>query len=79
MGTKLNPGVYDCYNAAESDEPNFTLLARDPNAGRFVRMWATARLAQIEDGVKPRSDLAKVEAARQCADAMDKWFVKNRT
>jgi hypothetical protein len=30
MGTKNNPGSYDGHKAAESDEPMFVLLARDP-------------------------------------------------
>lgn len=29
MGTKNNPGAFDCYANAEPDEPMFVLLARD--------------------------------------------------
>ena len=32
MGTKNNPGQFDCYRNAEPDEPMFVLLARDERA-----------------------------------------------
>lgn len=41
MGTKHNPGKYDCYAKAEPDEPLFTLLARDEMASDFVSLWAS--------------------------------------
>ena len=40
MGTKVNPGRFDCYAKALPDEPMFTLLARDPNFYEFVKLWA---------------------------------------
>lgn len=79
MGTKNNPGQFDCEAKAEPNEPKFTLLARDPDAGRIVRMWAWGRLTQINRGTKPASDLAMVEEARKCADEMDAWFKANRS
>ncbi|HAW11807.1 MAG TPA: aspartate decarboxylase, partial [Chloroflexi bacterium] len=30
MGTKNNPGKFDCYDDAHPDEPMFVLLGRDP-------------------------------------------------
>ena len=39
MGTKANPGSYDCYGAADDDEPLFTLRARDPLAPVLVKLW----------------------------------------
>jgi hypothetical protein len=55
MGTKNDPGQFDCHAAAEPDEPLFTLLARDPLAPHLVRMWAKARggdlLGALEDYV----------------------------
>ncbi len=78
MGTKLDPGKYDCEAAAEPDEPKFTLLARDPDAARLVRLWAWGRLAFIERGAKPKSDLDKVNEARLLADKMDEWYKRNR-
>jgi hypothetical protein len=55
MGTKNNPGTYDCYDKAEPDEPMFVLLARDPTASTFVRAWAyqSEWYALIEDEATP--------------------------
>lgn len=43
MGTKQNPGPFDCYAKAKPDEPMFVLLARDPLAPEIVRRWAELR------------------------------------
>lgn len=43
MGTKRNPGTYDCYAAAHPDEPMFTLLGRDHSAALLIRLWAAMR------------------------------------
>lgn len=40
MGTKNNPGTFDCYANAKPDEPMFVLLARDKKAPEIVRAWA---------------------------------------
>ena len=69
MGTKRNPGAFDCYANAADDEPMFVLLARDKHAPFLVRMWA--RLREI-DG----ENADKVAEARGCAEAMAKWVAK---
>ena len=69
MGTKNNPGVFDCYANADPDEPMFVLLGRDPMAGALVRAWADTREEWDEDP-------GKVNEARSCADAMDSWAEK---
>ena len=66
MGTKNNPGKFDCYDDAHPDEPMFVLLGRDPAAGSLVRLWARRRELS---GESPD----KVAEARTCADAMDAW------
>lgn len=66
MGTKMQPGDYDCYQKAAPDEPLFTLLARDENAPLLVLLWAALAQAQ---GERPE----KVIEARQCAAAMLTW------
>jgi len=71
MGTKNNPGDFDCYSKAEPDEPMFVLLARDGIAPDIVLAWAELALSC---GV----DYAKVKEARACAYAMTVWRVKNR-
>ena len=71
MGTKNNPGAFDCIKNAEPDEPYFALLARDKHAPALVRAWANAR--ELE-----REDPAKVAEARACADSMEAWRKANR-
>ena len=66
MGTKNNPGEYDCYANAEPDEPMFILLARDPDAPALVRQWAKARWDRGE-----RQE--KIAEADACAKAMEDW------
>ena len=66
MGTKTNPGKYDCYAKAEPDEPMFVLLARDESAPEIVRAWADQR--KFDSASDP-----KIAEAYACADAMEKW------
>lgn len=66
MGTKTNPGSYDCYASAKSDEPMFVLLGRDKDAPGLVELWADVRAAAGEDP-------AKVAEARECAKAMRQY------
>lgn len=66
MGTKRNPGAYDCYANAEPDEPMFILLGRDKHAPYLVELWAAFREA---DGENP----SKIAEARECAKAMRKF------
>ena len=73
MGTKRNPGDYDCYASAEDDEPIFILLGRDKDASTIVRFWAACRESLIEQGIKPPEDMKQVNEARQCAYEMDRW------
>jgi hypothetical protein len=71
MGTKNNPGTFDCWANAEPDEPMFVLLGRDPDAPPLVRRWAHEREARGEDA-------AKVTEAMACADAMETWRKERR-
>lgn len=67
MGTKENPGKYDCYANAKPDEPVFVLLGRDPVAPFMVALWADLR-RQL--GL---SDEAQVQEASDCGVAMVEW------
>lgn len=67
MGTKNNPGRFDCYDAADPDEPMFVLLARDPLAPMLVERWARIRRDEMDE------DPAKVAEAFDCAAAMRQW------
>lgn len=77
MGTKINPGEFDCYSRAYLDEPLFVLLARDPSAPDIVRTWAAARKRMIEDRDAPESDRDMVVEARACAEKMKDWRAAN--
>jgi hypothetical protein len=67
MGTKNNPGDYDCYAKAGLDEPIFTLRANDPLAPALVRVWCTLARGS---GV---AEEKVMEAFRVAAD-MDRWW-----
>lgn len=73
MGTKANPGKYDCYAAAGDDEPIFVLRAKDLHAAQIVRTWAQMRLAAVAHGQKPDEDMAAIREAHAVADDMDRW------
>lgn len=47
MNNKLEPSEFDAYQKAQSDEPFFTLLARDPMAPSLIEAWAYLRSGQI--------------------------------
>jgi hypothetical protein len=77
MGSKNEPGQFDCYANALPDEPMFVLLARDPSAPDLIDQWATIRQGQIYKGLRPQSDQALVDEAIQCAANMRYWRVVN--
>lgn len=79
MGTKNDPGSYDCYAIAEPDEPMFILLGRDRDAAMAVKMWAFSRMQQIDLGIRPESDRAQVSEAMKCATEMEIWHRKWET
>lgn len=68
MGTKNNPGAFDCYANAEPDEPMFVLLGRDKHAPALVWLWAVLREL---DGETPE----KVAEARACVQEMVEFGV----
>ena len=73
MGTKENPGQFDCYANALPDEPMFVLLARDPDFARLVNEWADKRSRDIGCGERPQSDWKLVLEARDCATDGQLW------
>ncbi len=66
MGTKNNPGKFDCYDNAEPDEPVFVLLGRDKHAPTLVWLWAVLRELDQESP-------EQVGEARQCVLDMIQW------
>jgi hypothetical protein len=93
MGTKLEPGKFDCYANAEPDEPMFVLLGRDALAPSLVNIWAMiragnrkeAKLAFNELIVGPQASVyvlnpqpEKAQEAVDCAGSMMNWRRANR-
>lgn len=78
MGTKNNPGSYDCYANADPNEPMFVLLARDITAPAVIEKWMEYREGLIILGKKPESDRAMLQEARDCVEAMLEWRERNR-
>ena len=86
MGTKNNPGKYDCYARAHPDEPIFTLRGKDVSAPYFVRMWAAVRQGDFNGAVRivhqmsadPRlcalvGQCEKFDECDEVAAAMQEW------
>ena len=72
MGTKNNPGKFDCYEKAGPDEPMFVLLARDPDAYWAVGKWIEKKRAR---GGESEEKLAEAQATML---AMVDWQKGNR-
>lgn len=77
MGTKQQPGDFDCYGAALPDEPLFVLLGRDKLAPGLVRAWADEREDAVARGDAPEADREKIAEARACAVRMERWREQN--
>lgn len=73
MGTKNNPGEFDCYANADPDEPMFVLLGRDPDAVILVRLWALLRAHRNDP-----DDETKIKEAIACSDAMALWNLEHK-
>jgi hypothetical protein len=69
MGSKQNPGAFDCYSRAEPDEPMFVLLGRDPSASLMIEIWTALRRE-----MNPNDD--KLDEALACAEACLSWAHK---
>jgi hypothetical protein len=70
MGTKNDPGAFDCYANAKPDEPMFILLGRDCHAPTLVWLWASLRELHGEEP-------AKVAEARDLVFSMMNYQLKN--
>jgi len=75
MGTKNNPGKFDCYNKLEPDEPHFVVMGRDAVGWVAVLMWIGSRLEMATVQATPMSqeEIDKLLEARDCARAMYDW------
>ncbi len=69
MGTKTEPGKFDCLAKLGDEEPYFVLRAQDCEAADLVELWA---MRASMSGLCP---LDKINEAKQLADAMRRWPV----
>lgn len=92
MGSKNDPGQFDCYANALPDEPMFVLLARDPLAPFLTQIWAMLRAGNRNEAsatfkkliAAPQSAVyvlnpepEKAIEASDCALAMAAWRIGN--
>lgn len=91
MGTKANPGKFDCYAKAADDEPLFVLRAKDPTAKHLVCVWTSVQAGDAIGAIKamlnaldasPANDERPLEytseksmEASECARAMGEWEI----
>lgn len=68
MGTKNDPGKFDCYANAAPDEPMFILLGRDPVASFCVSLWMILRK---DIGANAEDDQQMKDAAGCVSDMVD--------
>ena len=66
MGTKSDPGRYDCYANARPDEQMFILLDRDPLAPYLVSIWSKVRMGDEEAARAVFESMLKTPAIRYC-------------
>lgn len=67
MGTKNNPGTFDCYEAAEPDEPLFVLTGHDDFAPHMVQIWACLRMGANAQARQAFNSLCDAATQRQTA------------
>lgn len=65
MGTKKNPGKFDCLAKIGDDEPFFVLRAQDMSAPGLIDAWVTKN----KNSVSPD----KLKEARDLAENMRLW------
>lgn len=80
MGTKQNPGEFDCLDKIYDDEPFFVIRAKDPVAERVIRYWVYLRIEKWirENPGRNRDEIPveyqrKLEEADQCSIDVSNW------
>ena len=80
MGTKNNPGPYDCYAKLEADEPYFVLRGKDPIGWLIVKLWVRIRTTiALGAGSLPEEYSAKLDEASATAEKMKQWAIGKGT
>lgn len=73
MGTKNNPGHYDCYAKLAEDEPYFVLRGKDPFGWLLVNLWCSIRTMMMRANASPKEKenyQTKLREAKACAASM---------
>jgi hypothetical protein len=80
MGTKNNPGTFDCYAALSPDEPYFLIAGRDQDAHIIVHMWAMLRRKQIQMGMREDTpeEQAQIAEALLCTQELQRYYEIHR-
>lgn len=78
MGTKNNPGKYDCYAKLEPDEPYFLLRGKDPIGWLIVKLWIAMRITMADDLI-PAAYGDKLNEAKDTAARMKEWAIAKGT
>lgn len=73
MNTPAAPRPVFRVLSGEPSEPAFTIGASDPAFDLFVSTWADDRMAAIQTGAAPLSDVDTVIAARVLLVRADEW------
>jgi hypothetical protein len=69
MGTKDNPGLFDCFKKMGPNEPFFVLRAQDALAAELVELWSLRAKAA-------GCSIDKVNEAKNIAEEMLRWPVR---
>jgi hypothetical protein len=74
MGSKAQPGAFDCYAKLEPNEPYFLIMGRDPMGQQLVEMWALGAEMRLSLGALDAEAVlnkkAQIAEARRCAAYM---------
>lgn len=73
MGTKSNPGEYECYAKAGPDEPIFTLRAKDVSAPYLVEIWVAVRRGQFAQARRRLSAMIADQRVQKLVGECDKF------
>jgi hypothetical protein len=76
MGTKKDPGKFDCYAKLADDEPYFVLRGKDPVAWILVNLWVTYRKLMALPYASKQDAMAhhlKLDEATACAQRMREY------
>lgn len=60
MGSKNNPGKFDCYKSLKPDEPHFVIKGKDVIGAELTELWAYVRGGRLLDFERTVSKLRNI-------------------